>query len=33
MLQSYNHTYTVRFVKRKEIHAMHVILYSRRRDF
>ena len=33
MLQSYNHAYAARFVKPKEIQAMHVILYSRRRDF
>lgn len=33
MLQSYNHEYTARFVKPKEVMAMHVILYSRRRDF
>ena len=28
MLQPYNHGYRVRFVRRKEIHAMHVIVYS-----
>ena len=33
MLQSYNHAYAARFVKPREIQAMHVILYSRRRDF
>ena len=33
MLQTYNHVYTARFVKAKDIHSMHVILYSRRRDF
>ncbi len=32
MLQTYNHAYPARFVKPKEIHSMHVILYSRRRD-
>lgn len=32
MLQSYNSAYTARFVKPKEIQAMHVILYSRRRE-
>ena len=30
MLQPYNHGYRARFVRRKEIHAMHVILYSYR---
>ena len=33
MLQPYNPAYTARFVKPKEVRAMHVILYSRRRDF
>ena len=28
MLQPYNHGYRVRFVRRKEIHAMYVIVYS-----
>ena len=32
MLQSYNHAYTARFAKPKEIQAMHVIVYSRRRN-
>ena len=32
MLQTYNHAHPARFVKPKEIHSMHVILYSRRRD-
>ena len=33
ILQTYNPAYPARFVRPKEIHAMHVILYSRRRDF
>ena len=33
MLLPYNHADTVRFVKPKEIQAMHVILYSRRANF
>ena len=33
MLQAYNPVYPARFVRPKEIHAMDVILYSRRRDF
>lgn len=33
MLQSYNHAYPARFVKPKEIRSLHVILYSRRRNF
>ncbi len=33
MLQTYNPAYPARFVRPKEIHAMDVILYSRRRDF
>lgn len=32
MLQTYNHAYPARFVKPKEIHSLHVILYSRRPD-
>ena len=32
MLQPYNHEYRARFVKPKDVQAMHVILYSRRRD-
>ena len=32
MLQSYNPAYAARFVKPKDLRAMHVILYSRRRD-
>ena len=32
MLQSYNPAYAARFVKPKDVRAMHVILYSRRRD-
>lgn len=33
LLESYNHRYPARVVTRKEVLAMHVILYSRRRDF
>lgn len=33
ILQTYNPAYPARFVRPKEIRAMHVILYSRRRDF
>ena len=33
MLQPYNPVYVARFVKPKDFQAMHVILYSRRRDF
>ncbi len=33
MLQPYNYEYTARFVKPNAVQAMHVILYSRRRDF
>jgi len=33
MLQPCNPAYTARFVKPKDVRAMHVILYSRRRDF
>ena len=32
MLQPYNPAYPVRLVKPKDLRAMHVILYSRRRD-
>lgn len=32
MLQSYNHAYTARLAKPREILAMHVIVYSRRRE-
>ncbi len=32
VLQSYNHAYTARFAKPREIQAMHVIVYSRRRN-
>ena len=33
MLQAYNPAHTARFVKPREVRAMHVILYSRRREF
>lgn len=33
MLQSYNQAYKARHVKLREIRAIHVILYSRRREF
>ena len=33
VLESYNHVYPARVVPRKDVLAMHVILYSRRRDF
>ncbi len=33
VLESYNHAYPARVVTRKEVLSMHVILYSRRRDF
>ena len=33
VLESYNHVYPARVVTRKDVLAMHVILYSRRRDF
>ena len=33
MLQSYNPAYTARFVKPKQVRTMHVVLYSRRRDY
>lgn len=33
MLQSYNQAYKARLVKPREIRAIHVILYSRRREF
>lgn len=32
MLQSYNQEYPPRFVKPKEVRAMHAVLYSRRRN-
>ncbi len=32
LLQSYNHSYPPRFVKRRDVQALHVILYSRRRQ-
>ena len=33
VLESYNHRYPARVVARKDVLSMHVILYSRRRDF
>ena len=33
VLESYNHQYPARVVPRKDVLSMHVILYSRRRDF
>ena len=33
VLESYNHSYPARVVTRKDVLSMHVILYSRRRDF
>ena len=33
VLESYNHVYPARVVTRKDVVSMHVILYSRRRDF
>ncbi len=30
VLESYNHSYTMRFVRRQEIRELHVIVYSRR---
>ncbi len=33
VLESYNHVYPARVVARKDVLSMHVILYSRRRDF
>ena len=33
MLQPYNPAYTARFAKPKDVRTMHVVLYSRRRDF
>ena len=33
VLESYNHAYPARVVARKDVLSMHVILYSRRRDF
>ena len=33
LLESYNHRYPARVVTRKDVLALHVILYSRRRDF
>ena len=33
MLQSYNPAYAARFVKPKQVQTMHVVLYSRRRDY
>ena len=33
VLESYNHLYPARVVTRKDVLSMHVILYSRRRDF
>ncbi len=33
VLESYNHMYPARVVARKDVLSMHVILYSRRRDF
>ena len=33
MLESYNHQYPTRVVTRKDVLALHVVLYSRRRDF
>ena len=33
VLESYNHRYPARVVTRKNVLAIHVILYSRRRDF
>ena len=33
VLESYNHGYPARVVARKDLLSMHVILYSRRRDF
>ena len=33
VLESYNHMYPARVVSQKDVLSMHVILYSRRRDF
>ena len=33
LLESYNHAYPARVVARRDVLSMHVILYSRRRDF
>lgn len=33
LLQSYNHGYATRIVRRKDVVGMHVIMYSRRRMF
>lgn len=33
VLETYNHVYPARVVMRKDVLAMHVILYSRRRNF
>ena len=33
VLESYNHLYPARVVSQKDVLSMHVILYSRRRDF
>ena len=33
VLESYNHVYPARVVARRDVLSMHVILYSRRRDF
>ena len=33
VLESYNHVYPARVVARKDVLSIHVILYSRRRDF
>ena len=33
VLESYNHMYPARVVAQKDVLSMHVILYSRRRDF
>ena len=33
VLESYNHMYPARVVAQKDVIFMHVILYSRRRDF
>ena len=32
LLQPYNHAFPARLVKRRDVHALHVIVYSRRRE-